>query len=139
MNEATRTRTVLTEIRKRFPSAFVWKVNDAITGGIPDAVVVLHGHTYWIEFKVEKPRTPIVKLLTELQQLKIRSLLAAGATVVVAGLLPDGEMRVYEPVVREGQFVCDECPQPSLRVYLERQCTDPTHSIAAAPDPTAAA
>lgn len=132
MNEATRTRTVLQTIRKAHPTAFIWKINDAITGGIPDAVIVLHGHTVWVEFKIGKPRTPVEKLLTDLQQLKIRSLVVAGATVVVAILLPDGEMRVYEPTVRDGVFVCDVCPQPSLRAYLERRCTDPTRSTAAA-------
>lgn len=77
MTEATWTAALLKKVRLRFPTAFVQKLNLRIGAGIPDAVIVLNGHTVWVEFK--GPKTTI----TPLQKITMKKIHGAGARVIV--------------------------------------------------------
>lgn len=77
MTESQRTSKLLTDIRKRYPGAFVKKLSQLIGAGLPDAVIVLNGVVLWIEFK--GPKTPI----TPIQMATLNTLARNGAKVLV--------------------------------------------------------
>jgi hypothetical protein len=102
MTESAFTREVLKRLRLRFARQplipwFVWKVNDRITGGIPDVVVVRHATTFFFEFKKARragqdPRT----LVTTLQNDTLKRISAAnGNQVYVVVRHPDDLFTVY--------------------------------------------
>jgi hypothetical protein len=51
MNEASICRDIVTDLKKAFPRAIVYKLHDLSTAGIPDIVVTFAQQTFWIEVK----------------------------------------------------------------------------------------
>ena len=108
MTEAQLTRRELKKIRDRWPSAFVWKINDRITAGVPDALLVngaAHDGTVWIEFK----RALTMKidpwtLVTPLQRQTMQRLANNGERVVLAVFWPNKSM-TFDYVFRHGAVV----------------------------------
>jgi hypothetical protein len=96
MSEALRTRVFLTAVRHAHPDAFVWKISDRVTGGVPDALIVKDGRPIWIEFKKGNPAN-VAKLLRPLQKHQIKKLVDAGAMVFVCVFTKDG-YKVFDPV-----------------------------------------
>jgi len=82
MSEAGRTKRFLDKVRRAHPGAFVWKISDRVTGGIPDAMVVVNANVIWYEFKVGEPEQ-INRLVRPLQKRQIEKLREAGATIFV--------------------------------------------------------
>jgi phospholipase/lecithinase/hemolysin len=89
MSEALRTRVFLTAVRRTHPDAFVWKISDRVTGGIPDALITKDGRTIFIEFKKGNPAN-VAKLVRPLQLHQIRKLVDAGAKVYICVFTKDG-------------------------------------------------
>lgn len=49
--EATLTSRLIAALKTEMPEAIIYKINDRVTVGIPDAVITYHGRTLWIEAK----------------------------------------------------------------------------------------
>jgi len=124
VNEAKRTTTILAKVRTRWPSAWVWKVNDRITSGIPDAEIVIAGRTFRIEFKLLPSTTALIEReITEIQKMTMRALRSAHAHVAVVGVLPTGAERIYEPQLIDRDLRFPSHPALSLVAYLESELT----------------
>ena len=108
MTEAQITSKFLKQIRQAFPAAFVYKINERIRAGIPDALIVLRGHVVFVEFK--GPKTPV----TELQRLTHDRLTAAGATVLLVRFTGAGTAHELTVVSEHNAFAYE-----SLLAYLE--------------------
>ena len=95
MTEAQLTRRELKKIRDRWPSAFVWKINDRITAGVPDVLLVngrarTHARQLWIEWK--RPLSMNADswaLLTPLQQKNVQRLVHHDQQVVIGVFWPN--------------------------------------------------
>lgn len=83
MTESSLTRRELQRIKARWPDAFLWKVNDRITAGIPDALLVLAGRHVWIEFKALTDNERVETAVRDVQKVQIRRLVRAGAEVLI--------------------------------------------------------
>ena len=51
MTESQKTNAFLKKVQAMLPDAVIFKHNDRITAGIPDASISRKGTTMWIEFK----------------------------------------------------------------------------------------
>ncbi len=95
MTESQLTRRELQRIKSQRPNAFLWKVNDRITAGIPDAVIVENGHTFWIEFKVLRPGERIEQVVREAQRLTMQRLARANHGDVIVVAFRDRKQELY--------------------------------------------
>ena len=75
--EAILTRLFLDEVRKQYPGVFIYKINERVRAGVPDAVCIWRGQHVWLEFKVHPNRT------TKLQDRTITEIRQTGAQVGV--------------------------------------------------------
>src|ERR1044071_1565120 len=93
MTEAQLTRKELKKIRDRWPSAFVWKINDRITAGVPDALLVngaARSNAVWIEFKrANNMKVDPWGLVTPLQRQTMQRLANNNQCVLLATFWPD--------------------------------------------------
>jgi len=89
MSESARTRTYLANVRRAHPDAFVWKVSDRVTSGIPDVFIAKDGRTIMIEFKHVKPEN-LGTALSMMQKHQLKKLAQAGVPVYVATFTKDG-------------------------------------------------
>jgi phospholipase/lecithinase/hemolysin len=99
-NEASKTKKyVVDALRKAFPDAFVWKINERMHSGVPDVLAVIDGHTFWFECKDLRiaTREQLIAQVTEIQKRTIKTLLDAGATVWIVAFLPGGCLQVCDP------------------------------------------
>jgi hypothetical protein len=97
--EAEYTRRVLKALRLRFPEAWIRKLNDQSTGGIPDAVLIHRGFTWWVEFKrIASPHASVGVQLSALQHATMRVLRRAKAFTLLVGFCPDGTQILEDPI-----------------------------------------
>lgn len=117
--EAQRTRDLLKRVRATYPRAFVYKVNDKTSSGIPDAVLSLDGEELWVEFKelriVKEPTgEQVLKALTEIQKLTIRKMRNAGMNVVIVAFVGPKHF-----VFRYDEQFADSCYRIGFASLLE--------------------
>lgn len=77
MNESQKTQKLLARTRIEVPDAYIRKVNERLSGGVPDIDIVIAGRSVRIECKVEGND------LTELQRRTMDKLASAGAKCYV--------------------------------------------------------
>lgn len=103
MTEAKLTGDVLARLRLLFKGfsatygpAIVRKINDRITGGIPDAYVAVNGVQTWLEFK-RRPtfRTKLTFTPTQRQSLPQLYFATRGRVFIVVATLDDGSWDIY--------------------------------------------
>ncbi len=93
--ESTIVRRIIAAVKKRYPTAVVWKIADRFARGRPDIIVFLpcmiantypnrYGGVLVIETKV-----PVGGVLSKIQEQTIRELRAAGAECIVATCVED--------------------------------------------------
>jgi len=70
MTETSLKNSVRTAIRKAYPRAFIWKIHDGFTAGIPDFLIIIRGVHIFIELKT--PRG-VVSPIQEYTITKIKS------------------------------------------------------------------
>lgn len=111
MTEAQLTRRELKKIRDRWPSAFVWKINDRITAGVPDSLLIngraagTRGRRLWIEWK--RPlsmQADAWGLLTPLQQKTIQRLVNNDEQGLIGIFWPNKTI-TFDFVFRDGTDV----------------------------------
>lgn len=99
MTEAQLTRRELKILRNRWPSAFIWKINDRITAGVPDAVLVNGAattKTVWIEFKrALRMNIDPWTLVTPLQKQTMQRLANNGQAVVLVTFWPNKALSIH--------------------------------------------
>lgn len=105
--EATKTRAFLKKIRDAHPTAFVYKVNDMSSAGIPDSVLIKNRKHVWVEFKELRIKSEptveqVEKAVTEIQRVTQRQLVFAGAVVYVLAFVP-GKREPYVFLRRKHQ------------------------------------
>lgn len=116
MNESTRTAQLLRKVRERYPRAFVYKINERISGGIPDIFFTLDGVTLFFEAKRLPTRdVQFVGKVTPLQQRKHRELLLAGAEVWGLAFFDDERNTNAVYFVEHGPSRPEDTTPPRLR------------------------
>lgn len=99
MTEAELTRKELKRIKARWPDCFRWKINERISTGIPDALLVNGAGTHstvWLEFKrpTRMTQDPLT-MVTPLQFDNLRRLSGHGHSCYIVAFMPDGTQRLY--------------------------------------------
>ena len=59
MTETTLKSCVRLAVKKNYPDAFIWKIHDAFTAGIPDLLIIIKGVHIFIELKAGSPVSKI--------------------------------------------------------------------------------
>lgn len=54
MTESSLKIKVRKEIRKQYPDAWIWKIHDSCSSGIPDFLIIIKGVHIFIELKIKK-------------------------------------------------------------------------------------
>ncbi len=100
MTEAQLTRKELKRIQARWPSAWLWKINERISSGKPDCLFIGARTTYvpvWAEMKRPTRMTQDpVSMVTKLQMRELRRLVSHWHIAFIVGFMPDGTQRVYQ-------------------------------------------
>jgi hypothetical protein len=94
VTEAQHTTKFLTQVKGRFPRVFAYKINDRVTAGVPDAIIVKSQRTVWLEMKACAP-DKVGDALSDLQKHTLQKLAAAGAEVYVLCFAPNGTQHVF--------------------------------------------
>jgi hypothetical protein len=87
--ESELTGKVLRAIKQRFPGSFAIKINDRTTAGIPDAILVVQGFVFFVEFKkMERGESAgdLWAKVSAIQRAMMAQLVRAGARVLLVGL-----------------------------------------------------
>jgi hypothetical protein len=77
MTETQLKNQVRTAVRNLYPGAFIWKIHDNFTAGIPDLLIIIQGVHIFIELKTPKGK---VEPIQEWTLYKIKE--AGGCTFV---------------------------------------------------------
>ncbi len=83
MKESTIVARIMKAIRQRYPTAYVRKISDRFTRGIPDIVACVRGHAIFIE--VKKPGGK----LSAIQRKELREIDKAAGHACVAASVDD--------------------------------------------------
>lgn len=54
MTELNLKNSVRAAIKKHYPDAFIWKIHDGFTAGIPDFLIIVRGMHIFIELKITR-------------------------------------------------------------------------------------
>lgn len=73
-------KKILTELKKRYPKAFIKKISQGAysEGGIPDVMCIVEGHYFGFEVK-----RPLLGQASKLQEISIRRIEQAGGTAAL--------------------------------------------------------
>jgi hypothetical protein len=99
MTEHDMTAALLRKLRAHYPEAWVHKVNERISGGVPDVEFIFNGKPLKIECK--GPTTPV----TELQIATMNKLLRAGQTVLLLRFTGHGTEHALSLFAPPDQFI----------------------------------
>ena len=78
MSESTIVRSIIREVRRAYPKAYVRKLSDRFTRGLPDILIVLPWITLFVETKTKKGKPSTIQLH------EAKSIKNAGGIIMIA-------------------------------------------------------
>jgi hypothetical protein len=129
MTEHSYIRSIHDRLRKKAPTIYIWKINDAFQGGVADAYYSGRSDI-WIEYKFVKslPKrvdTRIDPGLSLLQQKWLRDRNAEGRRVCVIIGSPEGSLILpgidWDREISMADFISHAVEKTEVVAYIEQQ------------------